>query len=117
MVVYKQPVNIILHVAWESDPVCRDIIATHFPNAFIYPNLFSEDHTSPLHVFREALYDHRLPVSTKVLILAGPPCPDFSIIKHDSEGSRGTEGRKFLESVRILRDIMSISKFPVFYLY
>lgn len=77
----------VLHLTWETDPVCCQIIADKFPDAKQRGDVLKETASSVVEVIDR--YDsHQTCV---VIFLAAPPCPDFSSINDSAEGLAGEE--------------------------
>ena len=52
-----------------------------------------------------------------VLIAAGPPCPNFSMIQDDPSGHDGEEGAKFVQAATLARELREESPFQVEFLF
>ena len=81
----------VLHLTWETDPVCCQLIAAKFPDSKQRGDVLKETASSVAEVIDR--YDsHQTCV---VVFMAAPPCPDFSSINDSAEGLAGEEGSKF----------------------
>lgn len=72
--------DISLHIAWEVDSDCLEVLKARHPEAVIRGDFLKDD---PAEVAR-AIHRHD-PEGTKLVLFASaPPCPDFSRIRDDA---------------------------------
>ena len=81
-----------LAMSWETDNDCVMVAVTRVPWVMQRGDVFNEDMKEIARIIRQEDPDG----ACVVLITAGPPCPDFSQIKENSEGRHGAEGSKFV---------------------
>ena len=92
---------ISLHIAWEVDSDCLEVLKARHPEAVIRGDFLKDD---PAEVAR-AIHRHD-PEGTKLVLFASaPPCPDFSRIRDDAPGSAGEEGQKFTAYCEFIRKV------------
>ncbi len=91
----------LLIMTWETDEECKQLVKHHFPQAQQRGDLLFDDPKEVATVVRR----HDEHQCCRILVLAAPPCPDFSIIKEDSPGLQGTEGSKFPKFVQFLQSL------------
>ena len=93
--------DISLHIAWEVDSDCLEVLKARHPEAVIRGDFLKDD---PAEVAR-AIHRHD-PEGTKLVLFASaPPCPDFSRIRDDAPGSAGEEGQKFTAYCEFIRKV------------
>ena len=81
----------LLHISWETDEHCQQVIAQHYPSVVQRGDLLVEEPRQIIHLIER----HDPHQAAMILFLAAPPCPDFSQIKEDQAGLAGAEGSKF----------------------
>ena len=80
-----------LHLSWEVDPECLDVLQTHFPDAQHRGDFLKDDPAAVAEILKS--FD---PSGSMIVVFVGaPPCPDFSRIVEDAPGAEGSEGQKF----------------------
>lgn len=91
----------LLHLSWEVDESCCEVIRHHFPAAHLRGDVLQED---PRQVAQ--LVDRHDPHGAALVVfVAAPPCPDFSIIHDSGQGLNGPEGSKFDSYVKLVQEI------------
>ena len=94
----------ILHLTWENDPDCINIISAKFPEAKLRGDVLQESAESVVQLIDR--YDsHQTCV---VFFMAAPPCPDFSQINSSAEGLSGVEGSKFTKYAELASQIETL---------
>ena len=93
----------MLHLTWETDPMCCKIIAEKFPDAKQRGDVLKESADDVVQLINR--YDERH--TCMVIFMSAPPCPDFSTINASAEGLSGEEGSKFTQYASLSRDIES----------
>ena len=88
----------LLTLSWEIDDECNKVIRHHFPGTQQRGNFLQDDPKEVAALIRR----HDEHQCCRILVLAAPPCPDFSVIKEDSPGLNGEEGSKFTKFVEFL---------------
>ena len=91
----------VLHLTWEIDEGCCNIIRKHFPEAKIRGDVLKEDPKSIVELIDR--YDSHQ--TCAVVFLAAPPCPDFSVISDSAKGLQGAEGSKFTQYANLVQSI------------
>ena len=91
----------LLHITWETDEHCQQVIAHHYPSSVQRGNILEEDPRHIVHLIER----HDPHQAAMIIFLAAPPCPDFSQIKEDQAGLEGIEGSKFTAYVKLASDI------------
>ena len=84
-------VDVPLFMAWETDPDCHQVAATHFPDIWARGDIERDDLRD---VYQEILKidpEHK----ALVLITGGAPCLDYTPIKDAPRGRNGKTGRYF----------------------
>ena len=90
-----------LAMAWEIDPECIEVTQTRFPY-IVHRGDINQD--SPTAV-SEMIRKHDPHQTCVILLLAAPPCPDFSSITGNGQGFEGTEGCKFKAFVKFSQQL------------
>ena len=88
-------------VSWEIDDECGRVARHHFPTIKQRGDFMLDDPKEVATLIRR----HDEHQCCRILVLAAPPCPDFSIIKEDSPGIHGEEGSKFPKFVSFLAQL------------
>lgn len=83
----------ILYLSWELDPDCKRIVSHWFPSV----RHCGDACQVQLEDVHKAVLEVDPDGKALILCCAGPPCPDFSMIRSDAPGKAGPEGRKFTE--------------------
>ena len=91
----------LLHISWETDEHCQQVITQHYPSAVQRGDLLAEDPRQIIHLIER----HDPHQAAMILFLSAPPCPDFSQIKEDPAGFSGAEGSKFTAYVKLASEI------------
>lgn len=91
----------VLHMTWETDPVCAQLIAEKFPSSRQRGDVLKENAASVV----EVIDRHDKHQTCVVVLMASPPCPDFSAINSSAEGLSGEEGSKFTAYAELARAI------------
>ena len=65
-----------LHLSWETDDACNEVLRQHFPNMEARGDFLLDDPQKIAQKIREA-DPHS---ECLILATAGPPCPDFSVV-------------------------------------
>ena len=84
-----------MSVAWETDPECVRITSERFPETVHRGCFVSDNYTEVARLVRDADPG----AECVVLVTAGTPCPDFSVVAGKTEGRNLPEGAKFSEFV------------------
>ena len=95
--------ELALHISWEVDPDCIQVLRKHHPEAQNRGSFLEDDPQA----VADIIHHHDPSGSLIVLFVAAPPCPDFSRIREDAPGSAGVEGQKFTEYCEFARGIES----------
>ena len=90
-----------LAMAWEIDHDCIEVTQTRFPY-IVHRGDLSQD--SPASV-SEMIKKHDPHQTCVILLIAAPPCPDFSGITGNGQGFEGTEGCKFKAYVEFSKQL------------
>ena len=91
----------LLTLVWEVDAECSQVVKHHFPKVQHRGDFILDDPKEVAMVVRR----HDEHQCCRILVLAAPPCPDFSVIKEDSPGLNGEEGSKFTKFVNFLKGL------------
>ena len=91
----------LLHITWETDEHCQQIIAQHYPSSVQRGDILAEDPRHIVHLIER----HDPHQAAMIVFLSAPPCPDFSQIKENQAGLAGAEGSKFTAYVKLAADI------------
>ena len=94
---------ILLHISWEIDPACQEIIQWHFPDAHLRGDVLQEDADAIANLVNK----HDPHETCMVLFCSAPPCPDFSQISSSAQGFSGQEGSKFTAYTHLSNEIES----------
>ena len=91
----------VLTMSWEIDAECIAVLDEHFT-----PMHMGNITTFNIETFVEAIVDN-VDQDEPIMVIAtgGPPCPDFSSIKHQPKGSAGSTGHLFQHTVDVLTSI------------
>ena len=90
-----------LAMAWEIDPDCLEVTKTRFPY-MVHRGGFIQD--SPMSE-AEIIGKHDPHQTCVILLIAAPPCPDFSGITGNGQGFGGIEGCKFKAYVEFAKKL------------
>ncbi len=93
----------ILHLSWEIDPICCQLIAEKFPEAKQRGDVLRETADSVVQLI-DRYDEHQTCV---VVFTSAPPCPDFSSISSSAAGLSGEEGSKFTKYANLASEIES----------
>ena len=91
-------VHLSMYVAWDTDADATAVAKAHHQDIQCRGDLFADDPATVRAMIQRAGPE------AAVLIAAGPPCPDFSRIRHAPPGHQGTEGSKFTKFIKFFRD-------------
>ncbi len=99
-----------LAIAVEDNPECKAVVARHFPDIIV----LDDADKATASVIIEILKSKNVPPGAIILLSAGPPCPDYSIIRGDrAQGRTGPEGRKFVDFCKTARELKATSPWRV----
>ena len=91
----------LLHMTWEIDASCCEVISHHFPNVIHRGDVLKEDVNEVVRML-----DRHDPHGTAlILCTSSPPCPDFSTISSSAQGLQGEEGSKFGAYAKFVEDL------------
>ena len=94
----------VLTVSWETDPECIHVIEEHF-----HPIHMGDINDFDIEKLIDTLLDNLDPdVPITILITGGPPCPDFSGIRANPNGTAGATGHLFQKFVQIIQQIKQV---------
>eukprot|EP00435_Cladocopium_sp_Y103_P038353 s2136_g10.t1 len=82
-----------LAIAWETDPECVQVTAARFPDMQHRGCFIQDDYREVANCIRKADPEAKC----TVLVTAGTPCPDYSVVSAKTEGRNLPEGSKFTE--------------------
>ena len=107
---HLQPMAALL---WETDKECIALTTALYPTAM---HMGDVDHTSAKAIADQL--DQLDPSRTaRILVGAGPPCPDYTRIKGSAApGRKGPEGRKFDALCTLLKEIRRITSREILFL-
>ena len=87
---------------WEVDPAALAVSAEAYKGLrFKRGDITQDDPEDISRILQQLLQDH----PSRVLVTAGPPCPDFSTINASAQGKDGSSGHLFVVFVRFLQAI------------
>ena len=94
----------VLTISWETDPECIHVIEEHFQ-----PIHMGDINDFDIEKLIDTLLDNLDPdVPITILITGGPPCPDFSGIRANPNGTAGVTGHLFQKFVQIIQQIKQV---------
>ena len=80
-----------LTVAWEIDDECVRLTKYWFPDVVHRGCFVKDNYDEVASLIQQADPDHKC----LILVTAGTPCPDYSVVSAKSEGRNLPEGAKF----------------------
>lgn len=83
--------SVLAVASWEVDSECKAVVRAHFPHVREFGDIDDADTDAVAAFVGKADPDG----AATVLLAAGPPCPDFSVVSSTARGRSGPEGRKF----------------------
>ena len=90
-------------LSWEIDDQCIKVISHHFPATHHMGDALGIDVQRTMTLIEEVDPEREC----RVIITAGPPCPDFSRVrKRSAPGHNGTEGSKFIDWIKQVTPIL-----------
>lgn len=99
-------------IAWEVDEECIKVTKHWFPEVHHRGCFIDDDYTAVANLVKEYDPDHQC----TIVVAAGTPCPDYSVVSAKSEGRKQPEGAKFgtfIEKVKGLNEALPDHKFLV----
>ena len=91
-----------LSLAWEIDEDCIKVTQQHFPEMIHRGCFLKDNYQQVATMIKQAAPSNEC----QILLTAGTPCPDFSVVSGKSEGRNHPEGAKFKEfsdTVKLLK--------------
>ena len=79
------------YFSWEVDPECRKVVEHHFPFVQNRGDVAGDDPAAIATAVQNLDSENK----ATIVLAAGPPCPDFSVVNSSAQGRFGQEGHKF----------------------
>ena len=101
-----------LSISWEIDEECVNVTKERFPDMFHRGCFVNDNYEEVVEHIKEVDPSHQC----LILVTAGTPCPDFSVVAGKTEGRHHPEGAKFKEfsdKLRELRQALPDHKFSM----
>lgn len=90
------------YFSWEISSECITVLNKHFPAVLHRGDLCADDPVALVQAIKEVDPDGRC----VIVITAGPPCPDYSLVADSAQGRAGEEGKKFVTFVGFLDQLV-----------
>ena len=94
--------SVFAFASWEVDSECKAVVRAHFPHVREFGDIDDADTDAVAAFVGKADPDG----AATVLLAAGPPCPDFSVVSSTARGRSGPEGRKLETYCSLVDDLV-----------